>query len=105
VRSARYAAANAYAPYSNSPSGVAIRSRRGNVYRGSYIENAAFNPSLPPFQVALVGMAMANEDFSDIAEVVLAEAANNSISQLSATKSVLAAVAPRAEFRLLPRAK
>jgi len=105
VRSARYAAANAYAPYSNSPSGVAIRSRRGNVYRGSYIENAGFNPSLPPFQVALVGMAMANEDFSDIAEVVLAEAANNSISQLSATKSVLAAVAPRAEFRLLPRAK
>ena len=105
VRAARYAAANAYAPYTNSPSGVAIRSRRGNVYRGSYIENAAFNPSLPPLQVALVGMAMANEDFSDITEVVLAEASNNSISQLSATKSVLAVIAPRAEFRLLPRAK
>jgi cytidine deaminase len=105
AQAARYAAANAYAPYSNSPSGVAIRSRRGNVYRGSYIENAAFNPSLAPLQVALVGMAIANEDFSDIAEVVLAEAANNSISQLSATKSVLAVIAPRAEFRLLPRAK
>ena len=105
AQAARYAAANAYAPYSNSPSGIAIRSRRGNVYRGSYIENSAFNPSLPPLQVALVVMAMANEDFSDIAEVVLAEAANNSISQLSATKSVLAAIAPRAEFRLLPRAK
>jgi cytidine deaminase len=105
AQAARYAAANAYAPYSNSPSGVAIRSRRGNIYRGSYIENAAFNPSLPPLQVALVAMAMANEDFSDIAEAVLAEAANNSISQLSATKSVLAAIAPRAEFRLLPRAK
>jgi cytidine deaminase len=105
AQAARYAAANAYAPYTNSPSGVAIRSRRGNVYRGSYIENAAFNPSLPPLQVALVAMAMANEDFSDIAEVVLAEAANNSISQRSATKAVLAAIAPRAEFRLLPRAK
>ena len=105
AQAARYAAANAYAPYSNSPSGVAIRSRRGNVYRGSYIENAAFNPSLPPLQVALVAMAMANEEFSDIAEVVLAEAANNSISQLSATKSLLAVIAPRAEFRLLPRAK
>lgn len=105
TQAARYAAANAYAPYSNSPSGVAIRSRRGSVYRGSYIENAAYNPSLPPLQVALVGMALANEDFRDIAEVVLAEAANNSISQLSATKSVLAAIAPRAEFRLLPRAK
>ena len=105
AQAARYAAANAYAPYSNSPSGVAIRSRRGNIYRGSYIENAAFNPSLPPLQVALVAMALANEDFGEIAEVVLAEAANNSVSQLNATKSVLAVIAPRAEFRLLPRAK
>jgi len=105
AQAARYAAANAYAPYTNSPSGVAIRSRRGNVYRGSYIENAAFNPSMPPLQVALVAMALANEAFSDIAEVVLAEASNNSISQLNATKSVLAVIAPRAEFRLLPRAK
>jgi len=105
AQAARYAAANAYAPYTNSPSGVAIRSRRGNVYRGSYIENSAYNPSLPPLQVALVAMALANENFSEIAEVVLAEASNNSISQLSATKSVLAAIAPRAEFRLLPRAK
>jgi len=105
AQAARYAAANAYAPYTHSLSGVAIRSRRGNVYRGSYIENAAFNPSFPPLQVALVQMALANEDFGDIAEVVLSEAANNSISQLSATKAVLAAIAPRAEFRLLPRAK
>lgn len=105
AQAARYAAANAYAPYTNSPSGVAIRSRRGNVYRGSYIENAAFNPSLPPLQVTLVAMAMASEEFGDIAEVVLAEASNNSISQLNATKSVLAVIAPRAEFRLLPRAK
>jgi len=105
AQAARYAAANAYAPYTNSPSGVAIRSRGGNVYRGSYIENSAYNPSLPPLQVALVAMALANENFSEIAEVVLAEASNNSVSQLSATKSVLAAIAPRAEFRLLPRAK
>jgi len=105
VRAARYAAANSYAPYSDSPSGVAIRSRRGSIYPGSYIENAAFNPSLGPLQVALVAMAKANEDFSDIAEVVMAEAVNNSISHLSATKSLLAAIAPRAEFRLLPRAK
>ena len=93
AQAARYAAANAYAPYTHSPSGVAIRSRRGNVYRGSYIENAAFNPSLPPLQVALVAMALANEDFGDIAEA------------LNATKSLLAVIAPRAEFRLLPRAK
>ena len=105
ARSARYAAARAYAPYTNSPSGVAIRSRGGKIYIGSYIENAAFNPSLPPLQVALVAMALANENFGDIAEVVLAEASNNAITQLSATKTLAAAVAPHAEFRLLPRAK
>jgi cytidine deaminase len=105
TQAARYAASNAYAPYTNSPSGVAIRSRRGNVYRGSYIENAAFNPSLPPLQVALIAMALANEDFNEIAEVVLSEASNNSISQVSATKALVTAIAPRAEFRLLPRAK
>ena len=105
ARSARYAAARAYAPYTNSQSGVSIRSRGGKIYIGSYIENAAFNPSLPPLQVALVSMALAGEEFSEIAEVVLAEASNNSISQLSATKSLVTAITPRAEFRLLPRAK
>lgn len=105
ARAARYAAAKAYAPYSKSPSGIAIRSLSGRVYRGSYIENSGFNPSLGPFQVALVAMALAKEPFNDIAEVVLAEASNNSISQLSATQSLLAVIAPRAEFRLLPRAK
>lgn len=105
TQAARYAAAKAYAPYSNSPSGIAIRTRAGAVYRGSYIENSAFNPSLGPLQVALVAMALANEDFGNIAEVVLSEASNNSISQLSATRSLLAVIAPKAEFRLLPRAK
>jgi cytidine deaminase len=103
VQAAVSAAGKAYAPYSNSPSGIAIRSRSGRIYRGSYIENAAFNPSLAPLQVALVAMAIANEDFIDIAEVVLAE--TGTISQLSATRSVLAAVAPLAEFRLFPGPK
>jgi cytidine deaminase len=105
TQAARYAAAKAYAPYSNSPSGIAIRTRKGAIYRGSYIENSGFNPSLAPLQVALVAMALANEDFNDIAEVVLSEASNNSISQLGATRSLLAVIAPKAEFRLLPRAK
>src|SRR5206468_5952186 len=50
------AARKAYAPYSKSPSGVAIRSASGRTYRGSYIENVAFNPSLSPLQVALTGL-------------------------------------------------
>src|SRR5437660_395256 len=53
VRAATIAARRAHAPYSKSPSGVAIRSQRGEVYSGTYLENAAFNPSLSPLQVAL----------------------------------------------------
>src|ERR1700722_13052477 len=50
VLEALKAAEQAYAPYSRSPSGVALLTANGRVFAGSYIENAAFNPSLPPLQ-------------------------------------------------------
>ena len=102
VQAALDAAAKAYAPYSHSPSGLAIKMRHGEIYAGAYIENAAFNPSLAPLQAALAAAALESEAFGDIASVVLAESENNSVSQLSATKSVLASLAPLAEFRLFP---
>ena len=50
----------AYAPYTQCPSGVALVSSSGGVYGGRYIESAAFNPSLPPLQAALIN-AVLNE--------------------------------------------
>jgi cytidine deaminase len=87
------AAAHSYAPYSESPSGLAIGTKLGGVYKGSYIENAAFNPSLSPLQTALVQLIMAGEDYSAITRVVLVEIEDRKISQASVTKAVLGTIA------------
>ena len=67
-------AVRSYAPYSSCPSGVAIRTRKGGVHAGGYLECAAYNPSLPPLQAALVaGMAEAAMQWEEIEEVTLVE--------------------------------
>jgi cytidine deaminase len=66
------AANHSYAPYSASPAGVAIKTKN-DIYAGSYIENAAFNPSLPPLQSALINLVAAGGEWSEIKEVVLVE--------------------------------
>src|SRR5207248_7849010 len=94
------AAAKSYAPYSKSLSGVAVRSATGSVFGGSYIENAAFNPSLSPLQVALTAVVRSGEPFSNIVEVVLVELRDAAITQEAAAKSVLSALAPKAKLQL-----
>jgi len=50
------AAERSHAPYSRCPSGLALVGGAGEVAgAGAYLESAAFNPSLPPLQAALVG--------------------------------------------------
>lgn len=93
------AARKSYAPYTKAYSGIAIRTRQGRIYKGAYIENAAFNPSLPPFQTALVALILAGEDSGEISSVVLIEREGASISQRSVTKDTLQALAPAAELR------
>ena len=88
------AARKSYSPYSGSHSGVAILTRSGRVFSGSYIENVAFNPSLSPLQTALVQMIVAGEDYTAITRVVLVEANGAKISQKAVAESVLRALAP-----------
>ena len=95
------AAGTSYAPYSTSPSGVAIATRSGRVYKGSYIENVAFNPSLSPLQVALVQLLVAGDDYAAISRVVLAELAQGKISQRSVAEAVLSSVAPSVRLELV----
>lgn len=92
------AARRSYAPYTKAHSGIAIRSAKGAVYPGSYLENVAFNPSLSPLQSALVGLIMARESFADIVAVVLAELESALISQMNATRAVLGGIAPHARL-------
>jgi cytidine deaminase len=97
IFAALQAARKSYSPYSRSPAGVAIRTAR-RVYRGSYIENVAFNPSLSPLQTALAALIAAGEDYSQISGVALVEAQDGKITQRPVTEVVLAAIAPNAKL-------
>jgi cytidine deaminase len=95
------AARKSYAPYTKAHSGVAIGSRSGRIFKGAYIENAAYNPSLPPLQTALVALILAGETYSAISAVVLVEIEGVPISQRSVAEAVLSSIAPAAKLRVL----
>lgn len=85
-------ASASYAPYSKSPAAIAIETSDGQRFFGRYAENAAFNPSLPPMQMALNSMALHRAEFATIARAILVETEASEISQVRASKSALAAV-------------
>lgn len=99
TRAALEAARHSYAPYSESRSGVAIGTKAGRIYKGSYLENAAFNPSLSPLQTALVQLIVAGEEYPAISRVALVEDSKGKISQLSVTRAVLSQIAPAVEVQ------
>ncbi|MFV0575992.1 MAG: cytidine deaminase [Vibrio sp.] len=83
-----------HAPYSQDHSGVALQIQSGEIYAGSYAENAAFNPSLPPLQVAINLLLLAGKSLKDIQSAVLLEHSTASTSHLAETQSVLEAINP-----------
>lgn len=100
TQAALKAACMAYSPYTKSPSGVALATSSGRIFAGSYIENAAFNPSLPPLETALAGYFQAGKDAGEILRAVLVEGAKNGISHRVTTQSVLSALAPGATLQV-----
>jgi len=95
------AARKSYAPYSKSQSGVAIRTAHDRIYRGSYIENVAFNPSLSPLQIALAQMIAGGDAYLAISAVTLVEVPGAQISQKPVSEIVLGAVAPNVKLQVL----
>ncbi|MEQ4531792.1 MAG: cytidine deaminase [Mixta sp.] len=90
---AAIAAANrSHAPYSQAHSGVALETASGAIYHGGYIENAAFNPSLPPLQAALILLNMHGESCMAITRAVLAENPDAKLQQRAATAATLQAL-------------
>ncbi|SFU26892.1 cytidine deaminase [Xenorhabdus koppenhoeferi] len=92
VQAALDAANRSHAPYSQSHAGIALQDEQGRIYTGRYAENAAFNPSLPPLQAALIFMNMSGSDCQSIKRAVLVESKNSQLSQWSATESTLTAL-------------
>ena len=85
------AATQSYAPYSHSYAGVALQTQDGTLFCGRYAENAAFNPSLPPLQSALIMLRMAGYGPEDIQAAALVESQQGQISHLAATQALLEA--------------
>ncbi len=83
-----------HAPYTHNISGVAIKTKDGKVYQGAYAENAAFNPSLPPLQVALIQLLLDRQDLANIDSAALVEAEEGTISHLANTQATLEALNP-----------
>ena len=83
-----------HSPYTHNYSGVAIKLKGGEVFSGSYAENAAFNPSLPPLQVALCQILLAGHRFDSIESAALVEMGNGAISHLADTQASLEAINP-----------
>ena len=101
LQASREAAQKSYARYAGAPSGIALATKSGRIYKGSYIEIAAFNPSLSPLQIALVGLIIAGEDYSAISRVVLTEVNGAKISQRGVTEALLGVVAPGVRLEIL----
>lgn len=88
------AANMSYAPYTRAYSGVALLTARGRVFRGPYAENAAFNPSLPPLEAALVSLKICGGRYDEIRRAVLVEVEGAATSQVCSTRAVLESIAP-----------
>lgn len=98
------AAQQSYTPYTRSPAGIAIITHDGSVFSGSYLESAAYNPSLPPFQAAVVEAVVEHRlaDPTEVREVLLAELPSAPISQYHQSYSLTKLMNPNAQLTLLP---
>ncbi|XP_057787644.1 cytidine deaminase 1-like [Salvia miltiorrhiza] len=95
------AANNAHAPYSGCPSGVALMDCEGKVYKGSYAESAAYNPSLGPVQSALVAyVARGGGDYERIVAAALVETKPAKVRQDDTARLLLKAISPKCELRV-----
>lgn len=92
TQAAIQAANRCHAPYSHSPSGVALELKDGTIFSGSYAENAAFNPTLPPLQGALNLLSLNGYDYPAIQRAILAEKADAALIQWDATVATLKAL-------------
>eukprot|EP00250_Pteridium_aquilinum_P033110 c5209_g1_i1 orf=194-1309(+) len=100
LQAAALEAANAsHAPYTNCPSGVALLTKKGKIFSGSYMESVAYNPSLPPLQAALVAfVARDGGSYEDIVEAVLVEKEGAAVQFVDSAKLLLQKISQGCKF-------
>ncbi|KAI3754197.1 hypothetical protein L1987_53975 [Smallanthus sonchifolius] len=96
------AARGSHAPYSGCPSGVALMDCEGKVYKGSYMESAAYNPSMMPVQAALVAyMVDGGVGFERIVAAVLVEKEAVLVRQEDTARLIMKHISPQSHLRVL----
>jgi len=93
------AVANCWAPYTRCRSAIIIQTRDGTLHAGSYMENAAYNPSLSPMQAALTSLALNRCAWTDITAVLLLELEGR-ISQESVSRLLISEIAHSVNLRV-----
>ena len=98
IDAALSAAERSYAPYTQNFAGCALEIQSGEIYSGRYVESAAYNPSLPPLQSAILCMNIASlEEQHSINRVVLVEKPTV-VSLRNVTELLLGSWAPGVEL-------
>jgi cytidine deaminase len=101
INSALKAANNSHAPYSGSPSGVALMDCEGKIYSGWYMESAAYNPSLGPVQAAVVAyVAGGGGGYEKIVAAVLVEKGGAVVKQEDTARLLLKFISPNCEVKV-----
>ncbi|KAG7023653.1 Cytidine deaminase 1, partial [Cucurbita argyrosperma subsp. argyrosperma] len=101
-RAALDAANMSHAPYSRCPSGVALIDTDGQIYKGSYMESAAYNPSMGPVQTAIVSyVAGGGGGYERIVAAVLVEKDGVDVKQEHTARLLLQTISPECEFRVV----
>ncbi len=90
--------ARAHAPHSGCPSAVVLQLGDGRLVPGATIENVAFNPTVGPLSVALVGLRTGGDGYADVETAWLATPGAGVVDDIGPTKGLLGAIAPGARL-------
>ncbi len=91
----------AYTPYSGCPSALLLKLADGTLVTGSAVENAAYNPGLPPAQAALINLIAAGRDYDEIDSAILGAVPGAGFDHWAATARLLSIIAPGALLETL----
>ena len=93
-QAAKVAALHSYVPYSKTRAGIAVRTASGEIYLGSALENAAYNPALPPLQAAIVSAYAGGHRPEEIRDVVLCQERGGRIDYESQQRDLTVTLSP-----------
>lgn len=93
--------ARAHAPYSGAPSAVVLRLPDGRLLAAASFESVAFNPSISAAQAALVELAAAGAEPSEVRQAWLARRPGALVDPEPGFRALLGAVAPAAHLAVV----